>query len=91
MGLVWLIMILIMNLLFGMVMLTQSNNLVDNYAHLGGIIVGFLVGVGIFKFMMQPSKSDMYWKYATRVLLGVYFVLGFTLFYTTVKTHEYNY
>lgn len=59
----------------------------DNYAHLGGIIVGFLLGIAVFKFMMQPTKSDMYWKYAAWSTLAVYFVLGFGLFYGgVVKT-----
>ena len=53
----------------------------DNYSHLGGIIVGFLLGIGIFKFMLQPTKSDLYWKYAAWAALVVYFALGFGLFY----------
>jgi len=57
---------------------------VDNYAHLGGIIVGFLLGIGVFEFMLPPTRSDMYWKYAAWAALAVYFVLGFGLFYGDV-------
>lgn len=33
----------------------------------------------------------MYWKYITLALVIIFFVLGFSLFYTTVHPTKYNY
>lgn len=57
--------------------------MVDNLGHLGGMITGFFVGMIVFK-LIEPGNEKM-WRMIGGGLLGFYFILGFTLFYTVVQ------
>lgn len=65
-------------------MIFSSAPFIDWSAHLGGVIMGFLLGLFIFVYDGQSSAP----KFVAYIGLGlafVYFVLGFALFYTVVK------
>ncbi|CAG9318100.1 unnamed protein product [Blepharisma stoltei] len=79
--LIWLIMILIFNLIMGF-----ASPLVDNWGHFGGLIVGFGMGYAVFEYIAPPNRKEKNMKIGMAGAVGFYFVLGFILFYTVVKT-----
>jgi membrane associated rhomboid family serine protease len=90
--LIWLIMLLIFNLILGFVTPTQSSDHIDNWGHFGGTITGFCLAPLVLQFLAQESdKQKKIWRLACGGTLGVYVILGFSLFYTEVHTEDYNY
>eukprot|EP00358_Blepharisma_japonicum_P001696 CAMPEP_0202949288 /NCGR_PEP_ID=MMETSP1395-20130829/15408_1 /ASSEMBLY_ACC=CAM_ASM_000871 /TAXON_ID=5961 /ORGANISM="Blepharisma japonicum, Strain Stock R1072" /LENGTH=115 /DNA_ID=CAMNT_0049652181 /DNA_START=523 /DNA_END=866 /DNA_ORIENTATION=+ len=79
--LIWLIMILIFNLIMGF-----ASPLVDNWGHFGGLIVGFGMGYAVFEYIAPPNRHEKNMKIGMAGAVAFYFVLGFILFYTVVKT-----
>lgn len=76
----WLLVMLVINLLFTAVPLTQGLPGTDAWGHLGGCLTGFAVGYVLF----LPSDADINKTTISRVLLaalGVYFVGGLAVFY----------
>jgi len=68
-------------LAIGITMIFSSSQYIDASAHFGGVVAGFLLTLFIFK---EETSSVMLqrFSYAGVVLLGIYFVLGFVLFFT---------
>ena len=79
MTLLWVVLLLVFGFVAGI-----GTEHVDIWGHLGGIIVGFLLGGLLFTQIKQ-----LQWTFAG--LLAVYFVGGFLLFYTLIDTEELNF
>lgn len=76
--------IIILNIMFGFV---QSSN-VDNYGHIGGIIVGLSMSF----FILNPISKSPYEtkiKYAGIVVFTLYFLIGFIVFYTATNPQPF--
>lgn len=76
MTLVWVVMLLVLNLVAGV-----GAEHVDVWGHLGGLVVGFLLGGLLF-----TQVKWLQWAFGGALVL--YFVGGFVLFYTVIDTSE---
>ena len=65
-------------------MIFSTAPFIDWSAHLGGVLIGFGLGLYIFVYDGQASAPKMV-AYIGLSTVIVYFILGFALFYTVVK------
>eukprot|EP01111_Echinosteliopsis_oligospora_P004882 TRINITY_DN1799_c0_g1_i1.p1 TRINITY_DN1799_c0_g1~~TRINITY_DN1799_c0_g1_i1.p1 ORF type:complete len:335 (-),score=61.31 TRINITY_DN1799_c0_g1_i1:27-1031(-) len=72
------VMVIVMTMLFSTV------PFIDWSGHLGGILVGFLVGCVIFGRMSSTTKIKTYVPIIGVVLCSIFFLLNLVLFYTVV-------
>jgi hypothetical protein len=61
---------------------------VDNWGHLGGMITGFALAVVLCPTIDPPTSTDKYSKVAAGILLGLFYVGGVILFYTSVESNS---
>jgi hypothetical protein len=61
---------------------------VDWAAHLGGFMIGAMIGVIYFAVESDHPQVRKLGPYVAAALLVIYFALGFALFYTVVNVDE---
>lgn len=69
--------IILINLLMGL----GSESLIDNFGHLGGLLVGIFASFSIIQ-PMEPSGSVERMRKINIFLLIIYFIIGLVVFYT---------
>ena len=77
-------------------MLFNSQDNVDNWGHLGGLLTGFFVAVAIIPVLPTDMRRhevqgwcyEKYWKQVGRFVSLAWLVIGFAMFYTVYKPDQ---
>ena len=73
-----------LGLVIFIILMLSFSPYIDIGAHLGGLIVGFLMGVAYFAVEYPTGGVRKFGPLAAIGLLAVYFIVGFVVFYAAM-------